>query len=343
MNLQSPSGNDATQTSNRSKDVVPGSGLCSRCIEGCRGNCEVFKSSFRGREVIYPGPFGEVTAGGDKDYPIDYSHLNILGYALGAEGPARRRRAATPTTRSSRWSTPRPSSADENKVKMRVPIFTGALGSTEIARKNWEHFAVGAAISRHLLVCGENVCGIDPALERDAKGKVTRVARHGAPRRDLPALPRGLRRHPRPDERRGHAPRRRRVRRREARRRDDRAQVGPGRQVHRRRDQGRLASSARSSCRSRGYLVTPDPSDPAVQAAFQDRRDQPVRAPQPPGLRGRGGLLRRGRAPARPRRQARHAQDRRLPDARARDGHQVGVATPRSTCSPSTARPAARA
>jgi hypothetical protein len=79
VNLQCPGGNDATQTSNRSKNVVPGSGLCSRCTDGCRGNCEVFKSSFRGREVIYPGPFGEVTAGGDKDYPIDYSHLNIMG------------------------------------------------------------------------------------------------------------------------------------------------------------------------------------------------------------------------------------------------------------------------
>ena len=81
-----PKGNDATRTSNRSKDVVPGSGICTRCVDGCRGNCEVFKSSFRGREVIYPGPFGEVTAGGDKDYPIDYSHLNIMGYALGAKG-----------------------------------------------------------------------------------------------------------------------------------------------------------------------------------------------------------------------------------------------------------------
>jgi len=37
------------------------------------------------------------------------------------------------------------------------------LGSTEIARKNWEHFAVGAALSGVTIVCGENVCGIDPA------------------------------------------------------------------------------------------------------------------------------------------------------------------------------------
>ncbi|MDP2300707.1 MAG: FMN-binding glutamate synthase family protein, partial [Actinomycetota bacterium] len=86
MTLQRPNANDATQTSNRSRDVAPASGICTRCLDGCRGNCEVFKASFRGREVIYPGPFGEITAGGDKDYPVDYSHLNIMGYALGAEG-----------------------------------------------------------------------------------------------------------------------------------------------------------------------------------------------------------------------------------------------------------------
>ena len=57
---------------------------------------------------------------------------------------------------------------------MKVPIFTGALGSTEIARKNWEHFAVGAAISGITLVCGENVCGIDPELELNAEGKISK-------------------------------------------------------------------------------------------------------------------------------------------------------------------------
>jgi glutamate synthase domain-containing protein 2 len=58
------------------------------------------------------------------------------------------------------------------KVPMRLPIFTGALGSTDIARKNWEQFAIGAAISGITLVCGENVCGIDPDLKLDSAGKV---------------------------------------------------------------------------------------------------------------------------------------------------------------------------
>jgi glutamate synthase domain-containing protein 2 len=173
MNLRRPNGNDATRTANRSPNVAPCSGLCSRCIDGCRGNCEVFKATFRGRELIYPGPFGNVTAGGDKDYPVDYSHLNIQGYARGAEGlpagvepgPNTALFPAVSTETAYGW---------DIKVKMAAPIFTGALGSTEIARKNWEHFAVGAAISGVTIVCGENVCGIDPALELKS-GKVVKA------------------------------------------------------------------------------------------------------------------------------------------------------------------------
>ena len=171
MNLQRPNSNDATKTANRSRSIVPMSGLCTRCIDGCTGNCEVFKAAFRGRELLYPGPFGEITAGGDKDYPIDYSHLNIQGYALGAEGlpagvigdPDTATFPSVNTETEYGWDT---------KVKMKVPVFTGALGSTEIARKNWDHFAIGAAISGVTLVCGENVCGIDPGLELDSNGKV---------------------------------------------------------------------------------------------------------------------------------------------------------------------------
>ncbi len=172
MNLQRPNANEATRTANRSRSVVPMSGICTRCLDGCTGNCEVFKATFRGRELIYPGPFGEITAGGDKDYPVDYSHLNIQGYALGAEGlpPGVTGNPDTATFPSVNTET---EYGWDIKVKMKVPVFTGALGSTEIARKNWEHFAVGAAISGITLVCGENVCGIDPKLEFDSNGKVS--------------------------------------------------------------------------------------------------------------------------------------------------------------------------
>jgi len=171
MNLRRPNANEAIGTSNRSRNVVPMSGICTRCLDGCKGLCDIWLSSFRGREVLYPGPFGEMTAGADKDYPIDYSHLNIQGYAKGAKGLPAGTDIGPDTAVFSGVST-ETSYGWDKKVKLQVPIFTGALGSTEIARKNWEHFAIGAAISGITIVCGENVCGVDPDLVLDSKGKV---------------------------------------------------------------------------------------------------------------------------------------------------------------------------
>ena len=173
MNLRQPNANEATKTYNRSKNVVPMSGICTTCLDGCKGGCEIFMSSFRGREMLYPRPFGEVTAGADKNYPVDFSHLNIQGYAVGAKGLPEGVEAGPDTALFTIVDTETEYGWDK-KVRMRVPIFTGALGSTEIARKNWEHFAVGGAISGITVVCGENVCGVDPNLEVDDKCKVSK-------------------------------------------------------------------------------------------------------------------------------------------------------------------------
>jgi len=168
MNLQTPGGNDVTETRNRSRDVAPTSGLCTRCMDNCAGNCEVFKSALRGRDVIYPKPFGSITAGADKEYPVDYSHLNIMGYALGAKAidEANPDKAIFPGVDTSTVY------GHVYPVRMRMPIFTGALGSTDIAMKHWDGFAVGAAVCGISLVVGENVCGVDPQLKRDKAGKV---------------------------------------------------------------------------------------------------------------------------------------------------------------------------
>ncbi len=173
MNLHRPNANEATQTANRSRNVAPVSGICTRCIDGCRGNCEIFKASFRGREVLYPGPYGTITAGADKEYPVDYSHLNIQGYAQGAKGlpkgiEADPDHAIFPVVDTETEY------GYQHKIKMRVPFFTGALGSTDIAKNNWDHFAVGAAISGITIICGENVCGVDPGLELH-NGKVAKA------------------------------------------------------------------------------------------------------------------------------------------------------------------------
>ncbi len=170
MNLQSPCGHDVSQTRNRSRNIAPFSGLCTRCLDSCQGNCEVFKASLRGREVIYPQPYGELTAGADKNYPVDYSHLNIMGYALGAEAidVANPDKAIFPGVETATVY------GNSYPVRMRMPIFTGALGSTDIARLHWDGLAAGAAICGISLVVGENVCGIDPEQKRDSHGKVVK-------------------------------------------------------------------------------------------------------------------------------------------------------------------------
>ena len=174
MNLRTPNANESTGTFNRSRSVVPMSGLCSSCHDGCKGGCEVWLSSFRGREVLYPRLYGDMTAGADKNYPVDYSHLNIQGYAVGAKGLPEGVEGSPDTTIFARVNT-ETQYGWEAPIKMRLPIFTGALGSTEIARKNWEHFAVGAAISGITIVCGENVCGIDPGLELDERRQASQA------------------------------------------------------------------------------------------------------------------------------------------------------------------------
>ncbi len=150
----------ATGTRNRLPDAAPQSGICSVCLDGCPGSCEVGKSSFRGREVLYPVSFGRVTAGATKQYPVDYSHINIQGTCVGAVGVA-----ADPDKAIFPAVSTEVKIGNKHKVKLSLPVFTGALGSTDIARDNWDELAIGAAISGIIVVIGENVAGMDPNAE----------------------------------------------------------------------------------------------------------------------------------------------------------------------------------
>jgi glutamate synthase domain-containing protein 2 len=160
MNNGTPNASAATGTRNRVTDMAPHSGICSVCLDGCAGSCEVAKSSYRGREVLYPMPFGKVTAGGTKKYPVDYTHLNIQGTCVGAVGIAADSDKAIFPAVSTETEV-----GNKHKVKLALPVFTGALGSTDIAKDNWEGLAIGAAISGIMVVIGENVVGMDPGAE----------------------------------------------------------------------------------------------------------------------------------------------------------------------------------
>jgi len=168
MTLSKPNASAATITTTRVAPA-PISGLCVTCVDGCPGYCEVGRSALRGREIIYPQPFGKVIAGSEKDYPVDFSHFNIQGTCVGAVGiEADSDKAVFPAVDLSTEI-----GAEGQKIKMKIPFFTGALGSTEIARVNWEGTAIAVAICGAVLVCGENVCGMDPDAEFK-NGKVMR-------------------------------------------------------------------------------------------------------------------------------------------------------------------------
>ncbi|NSW84363.1 MAG: FMN-binding glutamate synthase family protein, partial [Syntrophothermus sp.] len=87
MSFSKPNASAATLTRSRTREsVCPFSGLCATCLDGCVGLCEVGKSAYRGKEVLYPQPFGKTTSASEKDYPVDFSHFNIMGTAAGAVG-----------------------------------------------------------------------------------------------------------------------------------------------------------------------------------------------------------------------------------------------------------------
>lgn len=155
-----------TGTRTRLADVSPISGMCAICVRECNVLCEVSKSAFRGREVLYPNPedFGRSTAASNKDYHLDWSHFQIMVDALGAHGVAADPDAAIfPAVDIATVA---------GGVPLRVPVFTAGLGSTQVAAEHWPGLAIGAALAGTIQVIGENVCGMDPAARFDDGGKV---------------------------------------------------------------------------------------------------------------------------------------------------------------------------
>ncbi len=157
--IQWPKSNDALGTANRGNPCE--SGLCTLCDSACKGKCETWISSLRGRELIYPRKFGYSTSGSSNvtALGVGYHALRIQGYAYGTHGlngnGDTADKAVFPnvdiTTQFGR----------KIPVKCRVPIMTGALGSTFVAARYWDSFAIGAALAGFPIVVGENVVGVD--------------------------------------------------------------------------------------------------------------------------------------------------------------------------------------
>ena len=157
MSLSRTNSTAATLTKNRTEDsIVPASGMCVTCVDGCIGMCEIGKSAYRGHEVIYPQPFGVITTAAEKVYPVDYSHFNIMGTAVGAQGiEADSDKAIFPAVDLEVRV------GHDNGLKFRYPWIIPGIGSTDVAKNNWEGLAIGSALSGTGLTIGENVVGMD--------------------------------------------------------------------------------------------------------------------------------------------------------------------------------------
>ena len=156
--------NDVLGTMNRGDAAE--SSLCTLCRADCKGKCETWLSSMVGRKLLYPRSFGLVTAGANNTthVGVSYNSLRIQGYAYGARGMA-------PGLSNSQDDCIFPNVSLETefgkkvKTKVRMPLMTGALGSTFIAEKYWDAFAIGGAIVGIPVVIGENVVGVDRKSE----------------------------------------------------------------------------------------------------------------------------------------------------------------------------------
>ena len=130
--IEWPKNNDAIGAVNRG--VPAESGLCTSCHADCKGRCEAWLSSLKGRKLLYPRDFGNITAGSANTthLGVNYNSLRIQGYNYGAKGLPHGL-----STSADDCIFPNVSVATQFggavKTTASVPIMTGALGSTAIA------------------------------------------------------------------------------------------------------------------------------------------------------------------------------------------------------------------
>ncbi|MFX0104675.1 MAG: glutamate synthase-related protein, partial [Candidatus Hodarchaeota archaeon] len=98
--------------------------------------------------------FGNSTAGSPKDFGFSYSDFQIQFEVRGAQGiEAHEDKVIFPNVDlTTKWG----------NIKQKYPMVIAGLGSTYVAKRNWEGLAKGAALAGLSITIGENVVGMDP-------------------------------------------------------------------------------------------------------------------------------------------------------------------------------------
>lgn len=153
-NLGSPITNTRMRDPGHITDV---SGMCSVCTANCMGPCEIGLSALRGAEAIQPFAADKNQFASEKRYPLDFSHFSINGRVFGSVGlPEDPYVAAFPNA--DILST----FGKFTVVQTRAPFIIPAM-----AKLAWPEYYAGAALFGVPVVIGEDVIAKDPNLVVD--------------------------------------------------------------------------------------------------------------------------------------------------------------------------------
>ena len=138
------------------------SGMCAACTADCTGPCEVGLSAVRGAEALNPFAADVNQFASEKRYPLDFSHFTINGRVFGAKGCPEDAREAT-------YAKVRLETAFglANPVPIDAPFILPAM-----AKLDWQDYFGGAALAGVPVVIGEDVVAKDKGLAM-AGGRVT--------------------------------------------------------------------------------------------------------------------------------------------------------------------------
>ncbi|MFH1137713.1 MAG: glutamate synthase-related protein [Pseudomonadota bacterium] len=155
MSFSPDLGSPITNTHMRNPRHATGvSGMCAVCTADCVGPCEIGLSAIRGSEAILPFSADTNQFASEKRYPLDFSHFNINGRVFGAIGlPADPYQASYPYADiSSTFGAAR-------AVPIKAPFILPAM-----AKLAWREYFAGAALSGVPVVIGEDVVAKDAGL-----------------------------------------------------------------------------------------------------------------------------------------------------------------------------------
>ena len=148
-------------TRNRSPYQTSTSGMCSMCVEGCASPCEIGLAAVLGAQTVYPTTTGANQIASEKVYPLDYSHFNINGHVFGAKGvePTYEQATIFNVKTQRQYGKIHP-------VKLDVPLILPAL-----IKLNWKDYFAGAAMAGATCMVGEDAKSKDPNLKIE-NGKI---------------------------------------------------------------------------------------------------------------------------------------------------------------------------